>query len=321
VAEVLSALDRRIIGALQIDGRAPWSTIAKALDEPLRTVSRRGGDLLASGTVRVVGLANLGPTCVIEITCQPTRLESIAEALAEHPGVVYLLVLANPSSLLVEIHEKTFDLATMTLSVIPAFEGVIEVSATPVLRYYKTNAQWMPGLLDAREVDRFELLGLPEESTGEPERLDPSDQAIVGALEEDGRVGITELATLAGLTEPTVRRRLAELRTRGAFAVRTIIAPELLGFRVEACLRIECSPAHVDTIGEMLAAVPEVRYVAQVLGQYPLVVHLNAADLPALRQLLSAGWIGDVRSLHASLVTRVLKRSGHSTSTLAETKS
>ena len=312
MTDLLSEIDRRIVGALQLDGRAPWSAVAKALGEPLRTVARRGRDLLETGTVRVVGLANLGPTCVIEITCAPNRIEALARELAEHPGVVYLLVLANPSSLLVEVHEKSFDLATMTLHVIPSFEGVQEISATPVLRYFKTNAQWRPGLLVEQESKRLAGPQAPEESTAESEQLGAPDQAIVDALEVDGRASVAELAARAGITEPTARRRLNELQSRGAVAIRALVDPRCLGFPVEACLRIACSPIHADDIGAKLAAVPEVRYVAQVLGEYSLVAHVNSGDLPRLRAMLTGPWTADVRSLRASLVTRVYKRSGHS---------
>ncbi|WP_159061233.1 AsnC family protein, partial [Streptomyces europaeiscabiei] len=37
---VTDSLDRRIISALQIDGRAAWHRIAAALGEPERTVAR-----------------------------------------------------------------------------------------------------------------------------------------------------------------------------------------------------------------------------------------------------------------------------------------
>ena len=313
MTEVLSELDRRIVGALQVDGRAPWSTIARALDEPLRTVARRGKDLLESRIVSVVGLQNLGPTSVIEIACTPARLESLARELAQHPGVVYAMVLANPTSLLIEVHEQTFDLSTMTLSVIPGFAGVLEVSATPVLRYVKTNADWRPAILSDAEVARLDPPARAEESTAAPERLDAPDSALVRALERDGRAGVSELAELAGITEPTARKRLAELQQRGAVTTRALVDPARLGFGIETCVRIECSPQRVDEVGAALAELPESRYVAQLLGERALIAHLDARDLPHVRELLHADWSREVRAIHPSLVTRVLKRSGHLT--------
>ncbi|MHA3723572.1 Lrp/AsnC family transcriptional regulator [Leucobacter sp. HY1910] len=312
---MLSEMDRRIVSALQIDGRASWNTVAKALGEPLRTVARRGKELLESGRVRVVGLANLGPTCVIEITCRPARLQSLAQELAEHPGVVYVFVLASPTSLLIEVHEQTFDLATMTLTVIPEFDGVLEVSATPVLRYFKTNAHWNPVLVAGDDASRPNLALGHEESTAPPETLDAPDRAIVAALERDGRVGVAELADVAGVTEPTARKRLAELQARGAFAIRVLADPVDLGYPVEVSVKLYCSPQDAEAVGLALAAVPECRYAAQVLGEHSIVAHFNARDLPHVRAILAEEWIARVRTVHASLVTKVLKRGGRLSST------
>ncbi|MEJ6488871.1 Lrp/AsnC family transcriptional regulator [Leucobacter sp. USCH14] len=310
MVDALSELDRRIVGALQVDGRAPWSSVARALDQPLRTVARRGRVLLESGIVSVVGLRNLGPTCVIEITCKPSRLESLAQELAQHPGVVYVFVLANPSSVLVEVHEQMFDLSTMTLSVIPAYAGVLEVSATPVLHYFKTNADWRPGLLSASEASLLEPGPRVEGSTALPERLDAADGAIVQALERDGRASIAELAELVGVTEPTARKRLADLRERGAVATRVLVDPRLLGFSVETCVRIDCAPAQVRAVGEAVAVLPESRYVAELLGEPSLIAHFAADDLPHVRRLLHEEWTAPVVRLHPALVSRVVKRSG-----------
>src|SRR5690625_4573506 len=45
--------DRLIAAALQVNGRASWGEISRALDLPERTVARRGQQLLDRGLVRV----------------------------------------------------------------------------------------------------------------------------------------------------------------------------------------------------------------------------------------------------------------------------
>ena len=55
----LSDLHLRIIAALQVDGRAPWSRIADALGEPERTVARYGVELLERGVVTVAAVRTL----------------------------------------------------------------------------------------------------------------------------------------------------------------------------------------------------------------------------------------------------------------------
>ncbi|MER6516812.1 AsnC family protein [Streptomyces sp. NPDC060334] len=54
----LDELDRRLIHALQIDGRASFSRIASVLGAPERTVARRYHRLRSELVVRVVGLVD-----------------------------------------------------------------------------------------------------------------------------------------------------------------------------------------------------------------------------------------------------------------------
>ena len=308
--ELLSELDRRIIGALQFDGRASWRRIAEALDEPLRTVTRRGVELLDSGTVQVAGMPSQGPTCVIEIACEPARVDAIARELSEHPGVIFSYALANPTGVLVEVHEKTFDLETMTLEIIPSLAGVTGVSATPVLRYYASHDQWRPGLLSDAEAA---LLLAPTADTVPDDivtELGSAEQTIVRMLTEDGRASVTQLAERAEVSVPTARRKLDSLQRSGAVTMRTLVEPALLGFGVEAGLWIDCAPQSVDAIGAALASLPEVRYAVRLLGGNALLVHASARSLGGLRAVIDAPVTELANSVHSSLIVRAYKRSG-----------
>lgn len=310
MVELLSELDRRIIGALQFDGRASWRRIAEALGEPLRTVTRRGVDLLAAGTVQVAGMPSQGPTCVIEIACAPTRVDAVARELSEHPGVIFSYALSNPTGVLVEVHEKTFDLEAMTLEIIPGLDGVTGVSATPVLTYYASHDQWRPGLLTAAEsapLTQPRARTVPEDIVTE---LAPAEQSLVRGLTEDGRAPITLLAERAGVSVPTARRKLEGLLASGAVAVRTLVEPARLGFGAEAALWVDCPPQSVDALGRMFAGLPEVRYAVRLLGASALFVHASARSLSGLRAVLDAPGVELASSVHSSLIVRAYKRSG-----------
>ena len=54
----LDPLDLRILHALHLDGRAPFSRIAEVLDVSDRTVARRVGRLRAAGVARITGVAD-----------------------------------------------------------------------------------------------------------------------------------------------------------------------------------------------------------------------------------------------------------------------
>ena len=81
----LDDLDRRIVAALQVDGRASWRRIAEVIDVPFSTVTRRGSALLASGAVRVVAIPASLQTAIMEVTTTPQRFDAVARALASPP--------------------------------------------------------------------------------------------------------------------------------------------------------------------------------------------------------------------------------------------
>ena len=61
-ADVVDEVDRRIIAALQLNGRAPWSTIARWSGASESTVQRRFTALHERGLVHVVGVVDLDRT-------------------------------------------------------------------------------------------------------------------------------------------------------------------------------------------------------------------------------------------------------------------
>ncbi|MCW2508709.1 MAG: Transcriptional regulator, AsnC family, partial [Modestobacter sp.] len=52
---MIDAIDRRIVHAMQTDGRAPFSRLATVLGVSEQTVARRWRRLRADGVVRVLG--------------------------------------------------------------------------------------------------------------------------------------------------------------------------------------------------------------------------------------------------------------------------
>src|SRR4030081_1778346 len=82
----LDLLERQIIHALIVDGRAPFSRIAAAVGVSEQTVARRYRRMSAAAIVRVVGLPNsqrLGQSdWVVRLQCVPDAAAAVADALA-----------------------------------------------------------------------------------------------------------------------------------------------------------------------------------------------------------------------------------------------
>src|ERR1700761_7071514 len=88
-SENLDQLDLQLIQALNIDGRASFSTIARVLGVSDQTIARRYANLLSTNVIRVVGRTNphsIGETSwFVRVRCSPNVALPVGEALARRP--------------------------------------------------------------------------------------------------------------------------------------------------------------------------------------------------------------------------------------------
>ncbi len=84
---VLDELDRDIVLALQVNGRASWKQVARAVGSTESTVTRRGQQLLANRVVAVTGVLDhlrcgLGISIYVLFRARPGRFMEVAQAVA-----------------------------------------------------------------------------------------------------------------------------------------------------------------------------------------------------------------------------------------------
>jgi DNA-binding Lrp family transcriptional regulator len=146
-------------------------------------------------------------------------------------------------------------------------------------------------------------------------KLDELDHSIVVALQENGRMPLSEIARRTGVAPATVHERLAKLRRGGVvlgFCVR--LDPRVLGYTVTALIRLRTELAdQVERTVADLRAIPEVEEVHVVSGEYDLVVKLRARDTAHLQELLVTRVhrvAGFIRSATEICLTSPLERPG-----------
>lgn len=306
----LDELDRRIIGALQIDGRASWRRVADVLDAPFSTVTRRGNALLESGVVRVAAMENIGPTHIVELDCEPGRLIGIAEELRSDPDIIFLYVLASPAKLFLEVHSRPGKIERMSLVELPALKGVTRVSVSPVLSYIRTLNQWRPELVTQDEEAAL-TNRKPSGRLLSSDVVTLEERDIIDLLVEDGRRTSSDLAAEMGLPEPRVRRVVNSLLSRRIIDIRAVVEPALVGLPIEAIVWFRIVPERVSVVAETISKHPGIRYAVIALGTHQLVVDATFPDLEALQNFLSSSeWGGDVFDMQSSLVIHAYKRGG-----------
>lgn len=310
------ALDRRVAAALQVDGRATWTSIGQALGESERTVLRRGMRLIEDATVVVAARSAGALTTVVGIRCDPGLSRTIARAMAQRAdSVIVHLVTGTPDCLAV-MSSRTDELARLVLDDIPGIRGIASIFSQPVLRRVHTIAEWQPGELTDEEVAE---LRRHHHAKAHGKRLDPSvelpvdraDEFILRVLAQDGRTTVEEIARVAGVSDTTARRRIESLTRSGRLAIRAVVDPQVFGLPMEAALWLSVSPHLVDDVAEEIGRSPYARFVAVITGEEPVLAMVALPDLAALHALVTtSSWVGRVRRIRTSLVLSTGKRGG-----------
>ncbi len=143
----LTPLDKRIIEHLQADGRRPFTQIASELGVSEAAVRARTNRLIEGGILQVVGVADPGKLgfqqALIGIRCEPGRMVSVAEALAELPEVDYVVVTTGRFDILIEtVSEDNEGLLTFLTERLQAIEGVQGTETFTYLRLVKQTYQF-----------------------------------------------------------------------------------------------------------------------------------------------------------------------------------
>ena len=305
-------LDRRIIAALQVNGRASWTQIAEVLGEAERTVARRGTELLELGIVRVVGFSGPHSSVLVRVSCATGTVRTTATALAQRADCVFAYALSGSIECVAQLQITQDRLATVVLEELPGTIGLIRAQADPEIRTFRSVRQWHPGILNADQVRRLSVapFGVSQPNTVDLSALKQADHLILRELAVDGRASTATLARAAGVSETTARRRLEWLQASGMVWLRAIVEPAVLGFPVEAMLWMKVRPGSIDVVAEKLLDAVEVRWAVALAGEYDLAVDVAVRDSSELYSLVSStDWGQHVNDIETTVVLEAMKRS------------
>jgi DNA-binding Lrp family transcriptional regulator len=285
----VSETDLQLLHALQVSPRAPWNVLGQVLGISPSTAARHWARLSEEGLAWVTAYrpdlaGRLGdPTnALVTATCTPSRLTAVAAQLATHPQVLSVELVSGDGDLHLTIAERDrHAFADYMLDRYSDLDGLLQSSTCWVTRLYKEGSKWRLRALSPAQVRRLRELTEPRTTAPHDRRtlLSQVDQRIVDALSEDGRASYAALAEAAGISEPTVRRRLRGMLESGRLAVRCDVAWEAAGWPVHTTLALRVPAERLDDTARALAALPDTRLVATCVGEADLIV---SVWLPAL---------------------------------------
>lgn len=304
--------DRRLIAALQCDGRLSAERAATVLGLPTRVVQRRWAELLATGSVRVVGSPPrpaVDGVMLVRIRVSRGRLEALTQVLARRADVPLIDVSTSGDQVIAVVTPQPDGAVRFLLEELPVAPAILTVDAQTVIHVFSDTSDWTADCLSEHERQALSPPtpgDAPSEHTGD---LDGLDGAIVGALAVDGRRSAARVARSIGEPESTVRRRLAALIERRLLVTQVVVDPKALGFSVDADLRMQVAPERLDAAGRALAAHPAVHGALATTGPANLTIAVWLHDLGHLYQFITRdlAHLG-VSNVDTVLIGRTVKR-------------
>lgn len=117
--------------------------------------------------------------------------------------------------------------------------------------------------------------------------MDRTDSEIISWLQKDGRAAFTDIARALGISEGTVRNRVARLLEDQVIHIVAMVDPVQVGFDAPAMIGVAVEPAQMESVAETVAAFPEVSYLIMVSGDYDLFVEVLCEDRTHLVNFLN----------------------------------
>ncbi|MFI7128902.1 Lrp/AsnC family transcriptional regulator [Nonomuraea sp. NPDC050153] len=305
-------LDHRLLQALEVDGRAPFSRLASHLGVSDQTIARRYRRLAAEIGLRVVAVRDaerLGQTWVLRLRCAPDAANALSRALARRIDTAWIALTSGGTEVVCAIRFRTRgEHEEMILGKLPRTPSIMEIRAHQILwRFFGGANSWLAKHLPEAATD---FPASRDSAPLPPEPISPEDEPLVRALEKDGRATLAELRRATGHSEAALRHRLDRLLTTGSLYIDVQYDQAVLGGTVRAILWITAAPAALDQVGRALAVHPEVTFAGAMAGSCNLMAFINCRDSTAMYRYLSVtlGSLEGVQHVETAPVLRLVKQ-------------
>ena len=117
--------------------------------------------------------------------------------------------------------------------------------------------------------------------------MDKIDLKIIDHLQSDGRKPFTDIAKDLGVSEGTVRNRVARLLEDRALQIVGMIDPIQMGFDAPAMIGVSVRPSMLESVAKTAASFPEVSYLIMVSGEFDLFIEVLCRDRNHLANFLN----------------------------------
>jgi Lrp/AsnC family transcriptional regulator, leucine-responsive regulatory protein len=136
--------------------------------------------------------------------------------------------------------------------------------------------------------------------------LDSVDHAILGILQAEGRLGVTEIGRRVNLSQPAVSARIKRLEQSGVITgYRAVVDPARLGLNIHAVIRLRTTHAHISACLDHFARLPEVTSIDRLTGEDCFLIEVHASNAARLETIVDG--IARFGPVTTSLVLRTYR--------------
>lgn len=141
-------------------------------------------------------------------------------------------------------------------------------------------------------------------------QLDHIDEAIISLLRSDGRTSNAEIARRIGVSEGTIRNRLARLIDDDFVRIVAVTNHYKLGYHIDTFVAIDADIDKITDVANRLSEMDEVRYVSIATGIYSLICAVSFKSQEDIYRFITEKLapIPGVRKADTAHVLRVVKR-------------
>lgn len=110
---------------------------------------------------------------------------------------------------------------------------------------------------------------------------------VLRLLQDDPRMGTSELARRVGMSAPAVRERVLRLEEAGVIAGhRLVLDPAALGYPICAFVRVRPAPGQLPRVADLARRLPQVVECHRVTGEDCFVMKVHLPGLDQLDEVL-----------------------------------
>ena len=139
--------------------------------------------------------------------------------------------------------------------------------------------------------------------------LDTTDREILRILQKDGRTSNSAIARQLGITETTVRKRIAAMLDRDLMEIVAVPTPRLAGYNISAIIGLSVSLPHLREVSGKLVEAPEVRYCGLSTGRFDVMIEAFFYDREHLLRFTTdvLGALPGITAVETSLILKIEK--------------